>query len=262
MPRSTEFSHIIARHPSKSVTSGLRAGDGGDPSATLFAAQHEAYLEAIRQVGVEALVLPALEQFPDSVFVEDAAICINGAAIVTNPGASTRAGEGLAIKPTLDEKFEQVFTLPAEATLDGGDVLLTDTDAFIGLSERTNEAGFNELRNILAQFGYTGRRVNTPKSILHFKSDCGLLDSNTIFATPALAATDAFDGYKIIATPEGESAAANIICINGTVFISEGFPLSEKLLTHAGYNVVSLNTSEAAKVDGGLSCMSLRYSRV
>ncbi len=261
MPRSTEFSHIIARKPSKSVTSGLRAHDGTDPDAALFASQHEAYLEAIRQSGVEVLVLPALEEFPDSVFVEDAAICIQGAAIVTNPGASTRAGEGLAIKPTLDTEFDQVFTLPAEATLDGGDVLLTDTDAFIGLSERTNEAGYSELSNILSQFGYSGRRVNTPKSILHFKSDCGLLDSNTIFATPALAATGAFEGYKILATPEGESAAANIICINGTVFISEGFPQSQKLLTQAGYKVVSLNTSEAAKVDGGLSCMSLRFSQ-
>ncbi len=260
MPRSTEFNHIIARKPSKSVTSGLRAHDGADPDAALFAAQHEAYLEAVKQAGVEALVLPALEEFPDSVFIEDAAICIQGAAIVTNPGASTRAGEGLAMKPTLEEKFEQVFTLPSEATLDGGDVLLTDTDAFIGLSERTNEAGYNELSKILSQFGYTGRRVNTPKSILHFKSDCGLLDSTTIFSTPALAATGAFEGYNIIATPDGEQAAANIICINGTVFISEGFPLSEKILTQSGYKVVSLNTSEAAKVDGGLSCMSLRFS--
>ncbi|MEE9335749.1 MAG: hypothetical protein V3U65_16785 [Granulosicoccaceae bacterium] len=260
MPRSTEFNHIIARKPAKSVTSGLRAHNGADPDAALFAAQHEQYLEALRQSGVAALVLPALEDFPDSVFIEDAAICIQGTAIVTNPGTSTRAGEGIAIKPTLEAKFEHVFTLPPQATLDGGDVLLTDTDAFIGLSARTNEAGYNELSSILSQFGYTGRQVNTPKSILHFKSDCGLLDPNTIFSTPALAATGAFDGYNIIATPEAESAAANIICVNGTVFISEGFPQSEKLLKKSGYKVVSLNTSEAAKVDGGLSCMSLRYS--
>jgi len=241
------------------VTSGLRAHDAGDPDATLFAAQHQQYLEAIEQLGVSVIVLPALEAFPDSVFVEDAAICIRGAAIVTNPGASTRAGEGIAIKPTLEQHFDQVFTLPDGATLDGGDVLLTDTDAFIGLSARTNQAGFDALAIILSKFDYTARKVNTPASILHFKSDCGLLDSKTIFATKALASTGAFDGYDVIHTPEGESAAANIICINGTIIISKGFPKSEKMLTEAGYNVKSLDTSEAAKVDGGLSCMSLRY---
>ncbi len=260
MSRSTEFNRIIVRIPSQSVTSGLRAANTADPDPARFLNQHAEYIEAIKLTGVQPLVLPPLEAFPDSVFVEDAAICIQGAAIVTNPGASSRAGEANAIKPTLEAEFNQIYKLSEAAKLDGGDVLLTDQDAFIGLSARTNQAGFDELAMILEQHGYTARRVKTPKTILHFKSDCGLLDPTTIFATSTLAATGAFDGYRVITVPEEESAAANIISVNGTVFISQGFPKSEKQLKAAGYKVVSLDTSDAAKGDGGLSCMSLRYS--
>ncbi len=260
MPVSTEFNRIIARTPGQSVTAGLRASNTADPDPNRFLLQHTQYIEAIEQTGVQAQVLPPLEAFPDSVFIEDAAICIQGAAIITNPGASSRAGEADAIRPILENEFNQVYSLTDAAKLDGGDVLLTDKDAFIGLSARTNQAGFDQLAQIVEQHGYTARCVNTPDSILHFKSDCGLLDSNTIFATPTLAATGVFEGYRVIATPDDETASANIISVNGTVFISQGFTKSEQILIAAGYKLVSLDTSEAAKVDGGLSCMSLRYS--
>jgi dimethylargininase len=139
-------------------------------------------------------------------------------------------------------------------------VLLSDEEAFIGLSGRTDQMGFDALARVLGDLGYRIRKVETPPSILHFKTDCGLLDSESIFASRTLAATDCFHGYQVIEAPEGEEAAANLIRVNDVVMLSAGHPKSEALLTSRGYEVRILDTSEAAKVDGGLSCMSLRFS--
>jgi dimethylargininase len=112
----------------------------------------------------------------------------------------------------------------------------------------------------LSKVGYSLRLVHTPKGVLHFKSDCGLLDSETIFSTSLLANSKCFEGYKIIEAPQGEEAAANLIRYNDHVFLRAGFPKTKALLQASGYRVKTLAVEEAAKVDGGLSCMSLRFS--
>lgn len=243
-----------------SVAGGLRAGDGADPDAFVFAEQHAAYVSALESAGGLVTVLPALEDFPDSVFIEDPAICSGSTAIVLRPGARSRFGEAAALLPALVEFFEDVIDLPGEGSVDGGDVLLSDNEAFIGLSARTDQEGFNALAGVLGDLGYLARKVETPSSILHFKTDCGLLDSETIFASTALASTNCFSGYRVIEAPEGEEAAANLVRVNDVVLLSTGYPKSEELLNSHGYRVQTLDTSEAAKVDGGLSCMSLRFS--
>lgn len=258
--RSYRFTHFLSRTPARSVTDGLRDGDGADPDPDKFEAQHAAYVEALLASGGSVKVLPAQEEYPDSVFIEDPAIVSGSTAIVLRPGAETRFGEAQALRPTLVETFETVIDLPGEGYVDGGDVLLSDTEAFIGLSARTNQAGFDALASVLSDLGYTPRKVETPPEILHFKTDCGLLDSETIFSSKALAATGCFDGYRVVEAPEGEEAAANLIRINDVVLLSAGHPNTEELLTTQGYDVRVLDTSEAAKVDGGLSCMSLRFA--
>ena len=150
--------------------------------------------------------------------------------------------------------------LPGAGFVDGGDVMLTDDEALIGQSARTDQEGFDALARVLVDFGYRARRVDTPPSILHFKTDCGLLDSETIFASRTLNATGCFDGYRVIEAPEGEEAAANLIRVNDHVLLSAGHPRTEDLLTSNGYDLKVLDTSEAAKVDGGLSCLSLRFA--
>ena len=257
--RSTSFESVISRRPAESVTQGLRDGSGPDPSVKLFLRQHAAYISAIKAAGVQVTELPALEEFPDSVFVEDSALCLKDAAIILRPGAASRFGEAECIRPALEKHFSRVIQLKGPGFVDGGDVLLSDCDAFIGLSARTNQNGLEELSSVLAEFSYRTVKVETPASILHFKTECGLLDSQTIFSTRKLASLGCFDNYRVIEVPEGEEGAANIVRLNDVVFLSCGYPESEALLKSQGYSVVLLDTSEAAKVDGGLSCMSLRF---
>ncbi len=241
------------------MSQGLREGAGVNPSAELFMQQHTAYVAALTSAGVQVDELSPLEEFPDSVFVEDSALCLKDAAIILSPGAPSRFGEASAMRPTLENHFSCVIELTGEGFVDGGDVLLTDTHAFIGLSARTNQAGLEELSSVLEGYTYTPVKVETPASILHFKTECGLLDSHTIFSTRKLTSLGCFDDYRVIEVPKGEEGAANIVRLNDVVFLSCGYPRSEALLKSQGYTVVLLDTSEAAKVDGGLSCMSLRF---
>jgi len=258
--RSFRFSHFLSRKPAQTIVDGLREGDGANPDPALFETQHTAYVTALEAAGGTVTVLPALENFPDSVFIEDPAIVTGSTAIALRPGAETRFGEAAALRPTLLDVFSTVIDLPGDGYVDGGDVLLSDEEAFIGLSARTDQAGFDALAGVLSDLGYRARKVETPPSILHFKTDCGLLDSETIFASRTLAAMGCFNGYRVIEAPDGEEAAANLIRVNDVVLLSAGHPKTEALLGSHGYDVRTLDTSEAAKVDGGLSCMSLRFS--
>ncbi len=258
--RSWRFSHAIVRQPSLSVSAGLRTGSHADPDPAQFRLDHAAYVNALRDTGATIIELPPLENFPDSVFVEDPVLCLAGTAIVLRPGAPSRIGEAAAIAPSLETVFENVLHLPGEGFVDGGDLLATDHELFAGLSARTDEAGLQALTELIEPLGYPVRKVNTPPEILHFKTDCGLLDSNTIFSSRTLAATDCFDGYRVIIAPEGEEAAANLIRFNDKVMVSNGYPKTMALLAQEGYQVVPLANGEAEKIDGGLSCMSLRFS--
>lgn len=258
---SYQFTHALSRAPSKSVTDGLRARDQGDPDPLAFAAEHAAYVSALRDAGCTVTVLPADEAFPDSVFIEDPALVLNGTAIVLRPGAQTRLGEAAALRPSLVENMNDVIDLETAGYVDGGDILCTDARVLLGLSARTNALGAEDLRPIVEGLGYTLEVLQTPPEILHFKTESSLLDQDTVLATPALAASGAFKGLNVIETAQGEEAAANAIRVNDFVFLSAGYPKTEERLEAAGYKLKILNTSQAALVDGGLSCMSLRYSR-
>lgn len=259
--RSYEFTHALCRLPSASVTDGLRARDHGDPDPVAFAAEHAAYVSALRDTGCDVAVLPADEAFPDSVFIEDPALVLNGTAIVLRPGAETRLGEAAALRPALVDHMANVVDLVTDGFVDGGDILCTDDTVLLGLSARTTKKGAEDLRPIVEMLGYRLRILQTPPEILHFKTESSLLDHETVLATPALAASGAFDGLRVIETAHGEAAAANAIRVNDVVFLSDGYPETAARLDDAGYRVVVLNTSQAALVDGGLSCMSLRYSK-
>lgn len=257
--RSWRFTHALCRQPGNSIANGIRAGAGPDPDADRFRQEHAAYVDLLRKAGAEVAVLDAEEDFPDSVFVEDPALCAGGAAIILRPGTRTRFGEAEKIAPALQGIYGSITHLE-QGWVDGGDILLTDDEAFIGMSERTNEEGAEALGEILRPLGYRVRIVHTPEGVLHFKSDCGLLDSRTIFATSPLAASGCFEGYNVIEAPVGEEAAANLIRFNDFVIMRTGFPATEALLREKGYQVRTLPCDEAAKVDGGLSCMSLRIN--
>lgn len=258
---SYRFSHALCRRPARSVTDGLRASDRGDPNPDVFAAEHDGYVQALRDAGCAVHVLPADEAFPDSVFIEDPALVLNGTAIVLRPGAETRLGEAAALRPALLEHMNDVVDLQTEGFVDGGDILCTDDRVLIGLSARTTAQGAEDLRPVVERLGYSLHIMQTPPEILHFKTESSLLDHETVLATPALAASGAFDGMRVIETAPGEEASANAIRVNDVVFLSAGHPKTAEKLDTAGYQVIALPTTQAALVDGGLSCMSLRYSR-
>jgi len=264
MKTSYEFTHAISRTPGDSVVRGIRDvgqhGQGSDPDPAMFKAQHAQYIAALTAAGLQVINLDPSEEFPDSVFVEDAALCIGNTAIVLRPGASSRAGEGPLIRPALETIFSRVIELPGSGTVDGGDILVAENVVFVGESARTSSSGLGGLSKVLADLGYETRKVITPNSVLHFKTACGLLDEKTIFADKALSITGCFEGFTIIDVPEGEEAAANLIRVNDTVMISSGYPMTSALLAGRGYQVVEIDTGEAAALDGGLSCMSLRFN--
>jgi len=257
---SYTFSHALCRKPANSITSGLRAVDSGDPDPKTFNAEHDAYVDALRATGAEVTTLSALEEFPDSVFIEDTTLVLKGTAICLPQGAATRRGETAALRPDLITRMSAVIDLQTQGSIDGGDILCSDDRVMVGLSARTTRQGAMDLKPIIENLGYKLNVFETPKGVLHFKTDSALLDADTIFSTKRLAASGCFDGFNVIHVPEGEEAAANALRFNDTVFISDGHPKSAEILTKNGYKVVALPVYEAAKVDGGLSCMSLRYS--
>lgn len=253
-----DFNQAIVRKPARSVVNGLRSADKGPPSLAAVSAEHAAYIAALKAAGLRVEALPALEEFPDSIFVEDAALVFEDAAIVLRPGAPSRRGEADAIAPVLKERFARVLRL-GEGSVDGGDVLATPGKVFIGQSARTTAKGARALCELLDQIGLHGAPVATPAGVLHFKSDCSLLDEETILATARLAAQAVFDGFRMVVTPDGEEGAANAVRINDRVLISEAFPRTAQALDALGYRLAPLPTYEIAKIDAGLSCMSLRW---
>ncbi len=253
-----EFNRALVRTPPTSAVHGLRAGGGPNPSLEGVRTEHAAYVEALKAAGLVVTTLPPLEQFPDSLFVEDPALVFPAGAILLRPGAPTRRGEAVALEPDLHERFDTLFVLP-EGHVDGGDVLATPGRTFIGLSARTDAAGAAALLGLLAQLGRKGQVVHAPPEVLHLKSACSLLDEETILATPALAGSRIFDGFRVLAVPEGEEDAANILRLNDYALASAAYPRTLDLLDRQGFKVLALQTTEIGKVDAGLSCMSLRW---
>ena len=257
---SYTFSHAIVRLPSKSIIDGLRAEDLGQPDLDIFLKHHRDYVAALKSTGAMVVELGALEEYPDSVFIEDAALCLPKGAIIMRPGAPSRLGEAAEIKPLLSDLYTETRTIEGPGFIEGGDILTTETEILVGRSARTDRAGVEELRRHVLDWGYTVREVETPPGVLHFKTDCSLLDEETILATERLSASGCFKGYKVIHTADGEEACANAIRFNNLVLMPQGFPETRAKLESAGYEVVTIGNTEAAKLDGGMSCLSLRCS--
>ena len=255
------FNNIIVRTPSHSVVNGLRADDRGNPTYEGVKAEHDAYIAAMRDAGVEVTVLPALEAFPDSIFVEDPALVFTEGAILLRPGAETRVKETAEITPTLHNMFETVLDLPSPGFADGGDVLTTPKSVMIGLSARTDKAGAEALVGCIEKLGRKAEIVATPEGVLHFKTDCSLLDDESVLSTARLARSGVFKDFKQIIIPEGEEPAANALRVNDVVMVGSDFPRTIEMLDTLGYKVVPMKTTEIGKIDAGLSCMSLRWYR-
>jgi dimethylargininase len=253
-----EFNSAIVRLPGRSVVDGLRSNSGPSPEFAQVLAEHAAYVQALRAAGVQMTVLDALEQFPDSLFVEDPAVVFSAAAILLRPGAPSREQEAETLSSVLAARFPRLLRLP-RGHVDGGDILVTPEAVFIGLSARTDESGACELATLLASIGLSSRIVHTPSGTLHLKSDCALIDEETVLVTGNLARCGLFDGWRTLIVPDDEPGGANALRINDRVLARAECPRTADMLAHHGLRVIALPTAEIARIDAGLSCMSLRW---
>ncbi|PVA11202.1 dimethylarginine dimethylaminohydrolase [Pelagivirga sediminicola] len=257
---ATHFTHAVSRRPGASVTGGLRAEDRGAPDLARMLAAHDAYIATLRETGAEVIVLEALEDYPDALFVEDTALCLPEGAVMMRPGADSRMGEVAHMRPTLAGLFDDLRDIAGPGHIEGGDILFTGREVLVGRSARTDAAGVAELRAILDEWGHPLREMQTPDGVLHFKTDCSLLDPETILSTRLLDASGCFDGYRVLHLPEGEEAAANAIRFNDVVLMPDGFPRTAEMLEREGYDVRLIDNTDCALLDGGMSCLSLRLN--
>lgn len=220
--------------------------------------EHQAYIAALRSAGVDVTVLQPLELFPDSVFVEDPALVFSEAAILLRPGAPSRVAEAQELAPVLHARFPRVLSLN-DGFADGGDILVTPDFVLIGQSARTDRIGAAALQSLLASIDRKSQIVEVPEGTLHLKSDCSLIDEETVLATRGLAASGALAGFRVLVVPDEERAATNALRVNDAVFVRSGCPRTADLLANHGLDVVPLPVFEIAKIDAGLSCLSLRW---
>jgi len=252
------FSHAITRKPCENFARGLTTTVSSEPAVyELMLKQHTAYLEALSTAGLEVIVLDPQPDYPDAHFVEDTAVVTSDVAVITIPGADARQGEEESIIPVLAE-FRKIERIKAPGTLDGGDVLQVGNHFFIGISERTNREGATQLGRILQSYGNTWTTVAVGAG-LHFKSSVIFVGQNTLLVTSDFTAKETLKGYNQIVLDSAESYAANTLLVNEHLLIPTGYPGTRKLLGTLGLNMIELEVSEVRKMDGGLTCMSLRF---
>jgi len=251
----------IVKFPSATFASGETSVDLGEPDFDRAVQQHEAYCGVLESCGIELIRLPAEEQYPDSTFVEDTALLTSRGAVLTRPGAESRRGEVESITPVIRDYFEHIYSIEQPGTVDAGDVCEADSHFFIGISRRTNEHGAKQLAGILNSLGYTTSLIDirSLSNILHLKSGLAYLPGKRLVIIDALRAIEEFSGYNLISLNSTEEYAANCLSLNGRVLIASGFPTLKRELERLGHQIITLDMSEFQKMDGGLSCLSLRF---
>ncbi|MEQ2519349.1 arginine deiminase family protein [Ruthenibacterium sp. CLA-JM-H11] len=255
------FQHVIVKIPCKAMINGITDHpELGTPDYEKALAQHASYVETLKQCGVDVTVLPADEAYPDSCFVEDPAIVTKYCAVITNPGAPSRKGETAAIEPVLEQFYpkDKIFHITDPGTLEGGDVMMCGDTFYVGQSARTNAEGIRQLGEILSPFGC--KVVAVPLTeVLHLKTGVVYLENNNMLTAGEFCTKPAFESYHKVEIPVEEAYAANCIWVNGKVIVPAEYPTVQAAVEALGYPVLVCDTSEFRKIDGGLSCLSLRF---
>jgi dimethylargininase len=252
------FKRAIVRTPGKSIVQGLSTANLGLVDYQKALLQHAEYINALEYCGVEVLVLPPNEEFPDSTFVEDVALLTLHCAIITNPGAPSRKGETAGIKKVLADLYKNIEEVSHPGTVEAGDIMMVGSHFYIGISERTNRTGAEQVIEILERYGLTGSTIELEK-VLHLKTGLAYLEQNNLVTCGEFVTNEEFQKYDLVVIPEDESYAANCIWVNGRVILPQGFPKTRAIIQSCGYEIVEVNVSEFQKLDGGLSCLSLRF---
>lgn len=261
MRENKSVDKAIVRPPSANFADGLTTVQLGAPDYARALEQYEAYCAALETCGLTLMRLKADDVHPDSTFVEDAAVLTERCAVLARPGAASRVGELTSIKNALRPFYSSIRFIEEPGTLDGGDICEAGNHFFIGISERTNEAGAQQLAELLASVDYTSSFVDIRgiKGILHLKSGLAYLGDSRLVVIEALALHPEFRKYDLVRVNVGEEYAANCVRANDYVLVAAGYPVFEGTLRKLGYQTIALDMTEFQKMDGGLSCLSLRF---
>lgn len=252
------FTKAIVRTPCQAMVNGISSADLGVVNYSEALAQHADYVLALEECGLQVTVLPADDGFPDSTFVEDVALMTPRCVILTNPGAPTRRGETLSMQAILQQFYESVEKIAPPGTVEAGDIMMVADHYYIGLSERTNSVGAEQLIDVLQKYGLQGSVVEL-NEVLHLKTGLGYLENNNLLACGEFLDKPEFQSFSLLPVDPDEAYAANSVWINGTVLTPKGFPKTRELIAAAGYKIREVDVSEFQKLDGGLSCLSLRF---
>ena len=253
------FTNAIVRTPGRSIVGGLSDSKTlGLPNYEQAIIQHQSYIDVLTKCGLDVLVLEPCEEYPDSTFVEDVALITPNCVIITRPGALSRRGEVHEIEFVLKQKFKNIELIEAPGTIEGGDIMMVGDHYYIGLSERTNIEGAKQIIQILTKYGMSGSTISL-KKVLHLKTGLSYLEENNLVVCGEFIKDSSLGGYNRIEIPEKESYAANCIWVNESVIIPLGYPTTKQRIKNAGYPVIETDVTEFQKLDGGLSCLSLRY---
>jgi dimethylargininase len=240
------------------MVKGITSATLGSPNFQNALKQHANYVDALKKCGLQVAILEGKEEYPDSVFVEDTALLTPYCAVMTNPGAQSRKGEIVDMEVAVSSFYSKIEHIISPGTLDAGDVMMVERHFYIGLSERTNRAGADQLISILNKYGLTGSTISL-KSVLHLKTGISYIENNNLLACGEFLTKSELKQYKIIEVPMEESYAANSLWVNGVVLVPKGFPRTLELIKKAEYETIEVEVSEFCKLDGGLSCLSLRF---
>lgn len=261
---ASNFTHAIVRRPSHSVIDGITTSpELGKPDYELALAQHDAYIEALKQAGVDVTVLPALEEFPDSVFVEDTAVITPKGAIMDLPATDSRRGEAELMLPTIRQFFseDKIKRITAPGTLEGGDVMMVDDHYYVGRSKRTNDEGFAQFKGFLEAWGMTAEQVPV-EHILHLKTGGTYVEDGNLLVSGEFKTQPAYRRGQfahIFEVPDEEAYGADCVRINDKIIMAAGYPAVKAQLTAWGYDIIEVEMSEFRKIDGSITCLSLRF---
>lgn len=253
------FSKAIVKTPGSSLMNGIgSSSELGLPVYETALEQHRNYIEALEACGVNVMALKPDEDFPDSTFVEDTAVLVPECAIITNPGAESRKGEVFDVQELVQSLYAEIEMIYAPGTLEGGDVMRVGRHFYIGLSRRTNFSGAQQLIDILKKYDYTGSMIPL-KAVLHLKTGLSYLEENILLVSGEFVGNPNFEDFQQIEVGPEEAYAANSIRVNDYAIVPEGFPKTRAAIEEAGLAVKTVDVSEFRKVNGGLSCLSLRF---
>jgi dimethylargininase len=250
----------IVRPPASTFAQGLTRGSLGAPDLDRALAQHLAYVRALERLGFRVIALEPDADHPDSTFVEDTAVLLPDGVVYARPGAPSRRGEVERMRRALSASLAERGAITAPGTLDGGDVCEAGEEFLIGISERTNEDGAAGLESCLAAAGLGARRVALPAGgdLLHLKSGLSWLGGRRFLAVEALIGHPALAGLDLVLVDAEEALGANAVRVDDSVLMPAGCPRLERRLAGFGLAPVPLELSEFQKMDGGVSCLSLR----